>query len=653
MNNWLTYILGVFCVLIVFSEVPTSQTNATGAPSGYSGSVSDLQNTCESCHSLSTENFTDSNQVLISSELDYLDHYNLGQSYFFAITASSITLNKFGFQACIENELGEKIGTLELADASQTQLTEDGTYITHTNSGSFGVGVSTWVFNWVAPLTQQGDAVLHTSVLFSNDDGSTQGDQVVYQSRHYSEPNFGCTDPIAFNFDTLYDIEDGSCLFSLSSESLSLSYQDLVVTGVYGEELEVQINVHNTGEETVNVHVSRVPAQQSTPLNWFCWGACFIPTVSESPINLPIEPGSYSSEFSGHLLANNSPGEYPVEYCFYAEDAIEDSICATVTYIILGDIFGCTDPNALNFDTQATVDDQSCILFPNPIWEFSQSYGGSHTVALNTDASIAINGSPISIGDWIGVFYESATGLVCAGYTEWLGENVNLNIQGFDPESGQGFSLNEEFIWQVWDASQGVSWPMIATYSSLQPNHEFFQVDGFSSIISMVNISPVSSQDFSIPEGWTLFSTYMTNSNMDVIHLVQAIEDDLIIIKNNTGAAYIVEYQFNAIGDFIEGQGYLMKTSSPVDFSIQGEYVKPTQFPIPLQQGWNMVGYLNTEPIHSDIIFQDLLDSEQIDIVKDYLGNALIPAWEFNGLGMMHPGQGYQLKVVEQTILQY
>ena len=66
-----------------------------------------------------------------------------------------------------------------------------------------------------------------------------------------------------------------------------------------------------------------------------------------------------------------------------------------------------------------------------------------------------------------------------------------------------------------------------------------------------------------------------------------------------------------------------------------------------------MVGYLLPEVTHSDIIFEELLDQDIIQIVKDYQGNALIPDWGFNGLGMMNPGEGYQLKVTEVSILQY
>ncbi|MFT4877575.1 MAG: hypothetical protein ACI8XY_000537 [bacterium] len=653
MNNWVTYLISSLCLLIVFFGAPESYTNSTGAPAGSSGSFSDEQTTCESCHTASIDSFSLASQVSIYTELEGSDYYNLGQSYYFAITASSLGIYEFGFQACFENELGEKVGELLLADDIETQLLENGNYITHTILGTNASGVKTWVFNWVAPLTQKGAVTLHASVLFSDNNGTITGDQVIYTSQTFDEPNFGCTQISAFNYNPQSDIEDGSCLFSIESEALSLSFQSLDVVGVLGEELQIQINVHNNSIEDLVVHVSRSTISQYYPTNWFCWGACYIPAVSESVNDLGINAGGYIDDFSGHMLSYSSPGTYPIEYCFYSENAIEDSICATVNFTILGELLGCTDPNALNFNPVANADDGTCILFPIPIWDFVISYGYTHTVAINTNASILINESPITIGDWIGVFYESDSGFVCAGYTVWTGSNVNLIVHGFDPESGQGFPLSDEFSWQVWDASVGVSWPMIVEYSSLQTNQELFEINGFSSVISMVNVSPITEQEFELPNGWSLFSTYMSSPEMDIVNLFDPIVDDLIIVKNNTGEAYIVEYQFNAIGDNQPGQGYLIKTSSAVSFSVEGAYVKPELFPISLQEGWNMVGYLHPEPIHSDVIFQELLDQDLIQIVKDYQGNALIPDWGFNGLGMMNPGEGYQLKVFEESILQY
>ena len=653
MRNSITCYTVAFCILLAILGVPESHTNSTGAPVGFSGSISDAQSTCQSCHTLTSEDVFSNAQIIINSELEDGDHYNLGESFYIAITANSFGVNKFGFQACMENELGEKVGTLVLSETTQTQLIADGDYITHTSLGTAGSGVQTWVFNWIAPTSQQGDVTLHASVLFSNDDGLASGDAVEYTSLTFTEPNFGCTLETAFNYSVENDIEDGTCLFSLNSEILTLSYQSLSSVGSDGDELIVNINVHNNSSEDLIIHSQRTILETPVPTNWFCWGVCYTPFVNESTYNMEIPSGAYVDEFSGHMYADDNPGTYPVEYCFYPEGAIEDSICATVNYTVLGDVYGCLNPNAINFNSLANIDDNSCIEFPEPLWEFSESYGQTHIVAINSNASILINNTELSIGDWIGVFYTSDNGLVCAGYTEWLGENTNINIMGFDPESNQGFIESEEFIWQVWDASEGVSWPMEVEYSLLQPNQGAFQGDGFSSIISMINISPVTAQTFNLPDSWSILSSYISTSDMSVDVFFASINDDLIIVKNNSGQAYIVDYEFNAIGAVLPGQGYLLKTTAPVEFTINGEYLKPELHPIFLDQGWNMIGYLHTDSKDAELVFEELITQNAIQIVKDYAGNALIPEWGFNGIGYMNPGEGYQVKTLQETTLQY
>ena len=653
MKSCLTYFTVVLCVLLIMFGMPESYTNSSGAPEGSTGSVSDGQNTCESCHLPSSESSNYISQVLISSDLEAGGHYNLGESYYIAIIANSFGLSKFGFQACMENDLGEKVGEFVLSETIHTQLISSGDYITHTDIGTTGSGVKTWVFNWVAPTTQQGDVTLHASVLFSNNNGLITGDKVEYTSLTFTEPIFGCTFETAYNFNEENDVDDGSCLFSISSDILSLSYQTLNIVGAEGSELEIDINVHNNSDEDLIIHTKRNILIPSSPTNWFCWGVCYTPSFSQSFYDIEIPSGSYSGEFSGHMTAGSNLGNYPIEYCFYPEGFISDSICATVNYTITGDFLGCMNPNAINYNEFANIEDSTCIVFPEPNWDFAESNGFTHTVTLNADVSILINSSPISIGDWIGVFYVGESGLVCAGYTEWLGTNTNINIQGFDTISNQGFLVDEEFIWQVWDASVGVSWPMSVGYSLLQPNQEFFQNFGFSSINSMVNINPVTNQTFNIPGGWSLFSSYISTSNMSVTSFLEPIVNDLIIVKNNLGQAYIVEYEFNAIGDILPGQGYLLKTIIPSEFTINGEYLKPELFPITLQEGWNMIGYLSVEPKNADDVFQALIDQGLIHIVKDYTGNALIPEWGFNGIGTMNPGEGYQVKTFEQTVLQY
>jgi len=84
-----------------------------------------------------------------------------------------------------------------------------------------------------------------------------------------------------------------------------------------------------------------------------------------------------------------------------------------------------------------------------------------------------------------------------------------------------------------------------------------------------------------------------------------------------------------------------------------GDYAFPEQHPIILTQGWNMIGYLREEPLSTSEVFLEINASGNLLIVKDYLGFAYLPEWEFNGIGDMLPGRGYQIKMINDDILNY
>ena len=159
-----------------------------------------------------------------------------------------------------------------------------------------------------------------------------------------------------------------------------------------------------------------------------------------------------------------------------------------------------------------------------------------------------------------------------------------------------------------------------------------------------------SSQTLDLPSGWSIFSTYMIAGNMDMASVLNQIMDQVIIVKDYAGNAYLVEWGFNKIDDLQVGQGYQIKTNAEVSLEIPGTYATPSGHPINLTAGWNMIGYLRTTPANAVDVLIDITD---LIIAKDSLGNAYLPDWGFNNIGDMVPGQGYQLKVTNADILQY
>ena len=64
---------------------------------------------------------------------------------------------------------------------------------------------------------------------------------------------------------------------------------------------------------------------------------------------------------------------------------------------------------------------------------------------------------------------------------------------------------------------------------------------------------------------------------------------------------------------------------------------------IDINEGWNLVGFSCAEDLDASLAFSPYID--ELIIAKDYLGNAFLPEWNFNGIGTLERGFGYQIKI--------
>tara|TARA_B100001093_G_scaffold433787_1_gene430925 strand:- start:195 stop:653 length:459 start_codon:yes stop_codon:yes gene_type:complete len=145
----------------------------------------------------------------------------------------------------------------------------------------------------------------------------------------------------------------------------------------------------------------------------------------------------------------------------------------------------------------------------------------------------------------------------------------------------------------------------------------------------------------------------MESTDMQMNSILSTIVDDVIIAKDYLGAAFLPEFNFNGIGELTVGWGYQLKMENERSLIIGGDYAFPENNPVELSAGWNLIGYLRTESALTNQILSDFVDAGNLIIVKDYLGAAYLPEYDFNGIGNMLPGYGYQIKLVDAGILQY
>ena len=79
----------------------------------------------------------------------------------------------------------------------------------------------------------------------------------------------------------------------------------------------------------------------------------------------------------------------------------------------------------------------------------------------------------------------------------------------------------------------------------------------------------------------------------------------------------------------------------------------PEENPIYLIEGWNLIAYLRLDNAPVDAVFESMTSNGNLIVVKDGLGLAYLPEWNFNGIGNLFPGKAYQVKTNNEDYLYY
>jgi hypothetical protein len=169
-------ILAVPVILILLS-------NSTGSPGGRTGSIGDNGNTCTGCHTgTATNKFG-----WITTNVP-LQGYTPGQTYTITATGTHTGVVKFGFELTVEDNQGNKVGTLQLTDPARTKFTNGNHAVTHTAAGNIPSGnTSSWSMNWIAPSGTSGSIGIYAAFNAANGNGNTGGDVIYKCSTYLSE----------------------------------------------------------------------------------------------------------------------------------------------------------------------------------------------------------------------------------------------------------------------------------------------------------------------------------------------------------------------------------------------------------------------------------------------------------------------------------
>jgi hypothetical protein len=189
-----------------------------------------------------------------------------------------------------------------------------------------------------------------------------------------------------------------------------------------------------------------------------------------------------------------------------------------------------------------------------------------HTINSLTDAS------PFKIGYEHESYYDS----YWSGYiSETVFWDTSLSEQDVYSYTQCSYLITDSEPIAYWDFNEGEEETILydlgaaqingiihgATYSEDVPETTCLILDQLYASFDAWNVT------IDLSAGWNMFG-YGCPSPIDVSEGLSIHTESIAIVKDNNGAAYMTEWNFNGIGDFTPGFGYQIKVTEAIEGSV-------------------------------------------------------------------------------------
>ena len=236
-----------------------------------------------------------------------------------------------------------------------------------------------------------------------------------------------------------------------------------------------------------------------------------------------------------------------------------DILGSFITPFIISPIYlGCTNQMALNYNPEATIDDESC-EFTNEGCTDIDAF--NYDTDANTDDGSCI---PKVLGCYNSNFIEYNENANDGDQEDYcLSEIIYGCLNEFYVEYNSLANIEDGTCLYSW---QELSNQLQSDLNAIVPEDGISQADVDAAYLA--GVASVITQEYeeisiNMPLGWSFFGCFL-NEQTNLIDATYCITDKIILIKNYLGAVYIPEFNFNGIGDLTPGIGYQVKLNQPV-----------------------------------------------------------------------------------------
>ena len=223
----------------------------------------------------------------------------------------------------------------------------------------------------------------------------------------------GCTDQFATNFNANANVDDGSCTYCNGAESVNASLY--ICTFSAGN--QVTLNILNSAGDTIWSSPSLGNVAIYNTYICLQLGECYTAVMSNN--------AGFQGWYNGYFWINNGQGE--VIHTGLAANLVTQSVNFSIDGTC-GEIFGCTNPIASNYNSAATTDDGSCVLV----------YGCMDSTAVNYNALAVVDDGSCFTGCTTGtattIFFNPGTFANESSYN--IADSSGVVIVGAQPAVG-------------------------------------------------------------------------------------------------------------------------------------------------------------------------------------------------------------------------